>query len=74
LLIAKIAGVLGEHNISIESVIQKGKRTKEGDLVPVIMLTHRSREENIQKALRQIKDLPVVKKNPFLIRVEEGIF
>jgi len=73
-VLAKIAGVLGEHNISIESVIQKGKRTKEGDLVPVIMLTHRSREENIQKALRQIKDLPVVKKNPFLIRVEEGIF
>lgn len=73
-VLAKIAGVLGEHNISIESVIQKGKRTKEGDLVPVIMLTHRSREENIQKALRKIKGLPVVKKDPFLIRVEEGIF
>jgi len=73
-VLAKIANVLGEHDISIESVIQKGGESKKDNLVPVIMLTHRSREDNIQKALREIKELPVVEGNPFLIRVEEGIF
>ncbi|MBE0477615.1 homoserine dehydrogenase [Candidatus Aerophobetes bacterium] len=73
-VLAKIANVFGDHDISIESVIQKKIESKKDNLVPVIMLTHRSREDNIQKALRKIKDLPVIKKNPFLIRVEEGIF
>jgi len=75
-VLAKIASILGDYNISIESVIQKGKgdKRKENEMVPVIMLTHRSREDNIQKALKKINDLPEVEKNPLLIRVEEGIF
>ena len=73
-VLAKIANILGNHDISIESVIQKGRENKENNLVLIIMLVHRSREENIQKALKLISDLPVIKKNPFLIRVEEGIF
>ncbi|HHF98626.1 MAG TPA: homoserine dehydrogenase [Candidatus Aerophobetes bacterium] len=73
-VLAKIANVLGEHEISIESVIQKGKEDKEDELVPIIMLTHLSCENNIQKALKEINNLPVIKKKPLLIRVEEGIF
>jgi len=71
-VLAKIANVLGNCDISIESVIQKGK--EDNGLVPIIMLTHPSREENVQKALCEISTLPVVKGEPFLIRVEEGIF
>lgn len=73
-VLAKIANVLGEYNISIESVIQKGKDENKNNLVPIIMLTHLSREENIQKALSKINGLSVVGETPFLIRVEEGIF
>ena len=73
-VLAKIASVLGEYNISIESVIQKGAENKENRSVPIIMLTHRSREKNVQKALEEIHNLPEVKENPLLIRVEEGIF
>jgi len=73
-VLAKIAHVLGEHNISIESVIQKGREEKKEGVVPIIMLTHEAVEENIQEALKKIKNLPVVKGDPLLIRVEEGIF
>lgn len=73
-VLAKIAGVFGDHDISIESVIQKGTKNKEDNLVPVTMLTYKAREHNIQKALAELNNLPIVKKNPFLIRVEEGIF
>jgi len=72
-VLAKIASVLGNHDISIESVIQKGSKSRETNLVPVVMLTHRSREEDIQKALKQINNLPVSKGKPFLIRVEEAM-
>lgn len=73
-VLAKVASVLGDHDISIESLLQKGGENKKNNLVPVIMLTHLSRESNVQKALREINDLSVIKKNSFLIRVEEGIF
>ncbi|MCD6575208.1 homoserine dehydrogenase [Candidatus Aerophobetes bacterium] len=73
-VLARIANILGEHDISIESVIQKGKEDKKGNIVPIIMLTHYSQEKNIQKALEEIKKLPVIKKDPLLIRVEEGVF
>lgn len=73
-VLARIANVLGEKDISIESVIQKGKESDEGGCVPIIMLTHRAREENMRKALEIVKHLPVIRKQPFLIRVEEGIF
>jgi len=73
-VLAKIARVLGDHHISIESVIQKGREEKKEEVVPIIMLTHYSLEENIQKALSEINSLHVVKGNSLLIRVEEGIF
>ena len=73
-VLAKIASVFGDYDISIESVIQKGRRNQKNNLVPIIMLTHRAREENIQKALKLIHNLPVIRENPFLIRVEENIF
>ncbi len=72
-VLAKISNVLGNHNISIEAVLQKGSREDDIKWVPIIMLTHRSREENIQNALRQIDNLSITKGNSLLIRVEEGI-
>ena len=74
-VLAKISGVLGDHNISIKAVIQKGGgKNKELKSVPVIMLTHKAREKDIQDALREIDSLSVVRGKTLLIRVEEGIF
>lgn len=72
-VLAKISGILGSHNISIKSVIQKGKAKKSLSSVPIIMLTHEAKEEATQDALKKIDALPVVKGKSLLIRVEEGI-
>lgn len=69
-VLSKIAGILGEHQISIATVIQKGR--EEGSSVPIVMLTHEAREEEVQKALKKIDQLEVVTAPTKLIRIEEG--
>lgn len=67
-VLSKISGILGEHNISIASVIQKGRRI--GGAVPLVILTHMAREENVKRALSEIDRLSVVADRSFLLRVE----
>jgi len=66
--LAKIAGVLGSHKISIASVAQKER--KQAKLVPVVMMTHEAREKNMRLALKEIDGLGVIKKRTVAIRVE----
>ena len=68
-VLSKITGILGSHNISIESVIQKGRRI--GEAVPLVLLTHDAKELNMSKAIREIDRLPVVRGKTVFIRVEE---
>ncbi|MCP3955538.1 MAG: ACT domain-containing protein, partial [Desulfobacterales bacterium] len=64
-----ISGVLGEHGISIKSVQQKGRGT--AGAVPIVMLTHQSRELDIKNAMAEIKALDVVADEPMVIRIED---
>ncbi|MBI4844274.1 MAG: homoserine dehydrogenase [Nitrospirae bacterium] len=66
-VLSKISGILGKHNISIKSMIQKGRDRK---AVPVVMMTHKAREKDMAKALREINRLPSVAKKTVYIRVE----
>ena len=68
-VLAKITSVLGNHNISIASVIQK--EIKENELVPLVMMTHVAEEGNLQNALLEINKLDVVKGKTRFLRVEE---
>jgi len=67
-VLSKISGVLGANNISIASVIQKGRAG--GGRVPLIILTHMAKERDVRKALSEIDSLPVVSEKSLLIRVE----
>lgn len=69
-VLSKIAGILGDHSISISSVIQKERREK--GPVPVVMMTHEAKEENVQSALKETDKLNVVGDETVLIRVENG--
>ena len=69
-VLSKISGILGNHCISIESMIQKG-RGEQGKAVSLVMMCHRSSEGNIQKALEEIEQLDVVTGKTNLIRVEK---
>jgi homoserine dehydrogenase len=68
-VLSKISGVLGNHDISIQSVQQKGRKT-DGS-VPVVMVSHRAKEVDVQKALTEINHLDVVSDKPVLIRIED---
>lgn len=71
-VLSKISGVLGENNISISSMIQKGRQI-EGGAVPIVMMTHEAKEKDLRKALEEIDKLPVVQEKTVFIRIEEGL-
>lgn len=67
-VLSKISGVLGKNNISIESVIQKGRGG--ASAVPLVMMTHEAIERNVRKALDEIDTLDCVDGATMFIRVE----
>jgi len=67
-VLAKIAGEFGRHNISIASVIQKERHATRA--VPLVIMTHRAREENLRQAIADIEPHGVVEGAPVVIRVE----
>ena len=69
-VLAQLAGMLGEHEISISEVVQEGQR-QEGKPVTVVVTTHRAREKNVQAALGIINRLPTVREPTRLIRIFE---
>jgi homoserine dehydrogenase len=69
-VLAQLAGMLGEHEISISEVVQEGQRD-EGRPVTVVVTTHRARERNVQAALGIIDRLPTVRDRTRLLRIFE---
>lgn len=69
-VLSQVAGILGQHHISITSVLQKGRAAAEA--VPVVMMTHEAREADMRHALAAIDKLPVVASKTVSIRVEGG--
>ena len=67
-VLSKISGILGDNNISIKSVVQLNKG--EG-WVPLIVVTHKAKEKNMQNALKAIHKLDVIKDKTLLIRIDD---
>ncbi|MCM8786025.1 MAG: homoserine dehydrogenase [Candidatus Omnitrophica bacterium] len=70
-VLAKISKILGDNNISILSVIQKQDNPEKA--VPIIMLTHKAKEKNVKKAIKEIDKLDVIRKPTITIRLEQDI-
>ncbi|MBI4638328.1 MAG: homoserine dehydrogenase [Candidatus Rokubacteria bacterium] len=69
-VLSRVAGILGDNDISIASVIQKGRAAEEA--VPVVMMSHEARERDMRVALAAIDRLPDVAAATTMIRVEGG--
>ncbi len=67
-VLASIAGVFGEHDVSMASVVQKDSQR---DKAEIVMVTHRVAERNFRAAVEKIGRLPVVSEICNHIRVEE---
>ncbi len=68
-VLSKISGILGDHQISIYSVMQKGREINGS--VPIVMLTHEARESDVLKAVSLMDQLDVLTDKTMVIRVEE---
>lgn len=65
-VLAGIAKILGDKDVSIAQMIQKNK---DGDLAEIVVITSYVREGNFNEALKAITELPAVHKISSLIRV-----
>jgi homoserine dehydrogenase len=68
-VLSRISGILGANDISIATVIQKGR--KEGGAVPVVMTTYKACERDVRKAIHDIDQLDIVMGKTMLIRIED---
>ena len=68
-VLAQISKVLGDHQISISSVIQK-EADSLAQTAEIVIMTHLAKEAAMQSALDELKQLPVVKEISNFIRVE----
>ena len=67
-VLGKIASIFGKYNVSLSSVIQKGK---EEPTVSLVFITHLTTERDVQNALEEIKQVPAMVDIANLIRVEK---
>jgi len=68
-VLADITRILGDMSISIEAILQK--EPNEGEqVVPIIMLTHRVTERNMNQAIDAIQSLDAVRGEVTRIRLE----
>ena len=69
-VLAAMTGVFAKHNVSVYSVVQRGK--KDGDAVDLAYVTHTACEKRLREALAEIAELDdVLRGEPSLIRVED---
>ncbi|PRR77382.1 Homoserine dehydrogenase [Clostridium liquoris] len=66
-VLGEISSIFGKNNVSILSVIQKGKRE---ELVSLVFITHSTLEGNINKSIGMIKALNDSEKIENIIRIE----
>jgi homoserine dehydrogenase len=68
-VLGEITAILGRHNVSIRSVIQKGD--EEDGQVTIVLVTHKTNEAQINSAIKEITDLKSVNKIDNIIRIED---
>ena len=69
-VLASVTKVLGEHEVSIKSVVQRGL----GEHARLVMVTHPVRESSMREAMRQVGEFDFVRSTPRTIRVIEEEF
>lgn len=70
-VLARISGILGNYDISIQSMIQPERHA--ADAVPIVLMTHDARESNVIRALTEIDRLDIIQQPTRLIRVENDL-
>jgi homoserine dehydrogenase len=72
-VLAAIAGALGNHGISIESMVQSAHQDSDATPVPIVIKSHEAREGSIQSALAEIDQLDIICEKTVFIRIEDNL-
>jgi homoserine dehydrogenase len=73
-VMAKIATVLGDHEISLRAVVQhEPPHTRADGAVPIVVTTHQAKESAVRDAVAEIAALDVVTERPVCIRVVDDL-
>lgn len=67
-VLADVTALLRDEGISLESMLQHGR--KPGEAVPIVLVTHETRESAVNAALARIAALPAVLEPPAIIRID----
>jgi homoserine dehydrogenase len=70
-VLAGLAGILGQHGVSIAHLVQDAPDQGENANVEVVLLTHAAREAAVEQALARIDHLPHVRAPARRFRIEE---
>jgi homoserine dehydrogenase len=68
-VIADVAAALRDEQVSMESMIQRGRAP--GEAVPVVLTTHITVEAAMRRAIERIEALDTVLEPPHMIRIED---
>ena len=68
-ILAKIARILGENDISISSLVQREGQSQNN--VSLLIITHQTQEKHVKAAIGLINALPEVRDTVKLIRIED---
>ncbi len=69
-VIADVTAILRDMGVSLELMLQRGRSP--GEAVPVVLVTHETRESAMREALDRIGALATVMEEPTLIRIDAG--
>ena len=69
-VISNITSILNENSISLDSIVQDSKNKKKSK-VNIVVITHETKEKNINKAIELVNKLESVLEQPRVIRVEK---
>lgn len=68
-VLSEITSILGKNNVSLRSVIQKGD--EENGNVTIVLVTHKTKELELNNAVKEISSLKSVYKINNIIRIED---
>ena len=69
-VLADVTRILADQGISIEAMLQKAPANGGDDTVPVVILTHRIRERQMNEAIRRIEALGTMAGSVMRMRLE----
>lgn len=70
-VLGQITTIFGANRVSLESLIQKGKKRGENSEVTLVLITHKTKEGLINDSIDRLYDLKTVKSIENIIRIED---